>query len=246
MNDDEIIEVWARIGNGIIEKLAASEKRDDVVAACHTLLRRLVNSGSTLRILFDHAKKHDATADSATILRTSYDAMLQALHVLADSKQRQHRARRFLDFSIVEQVKLLRLADQRRTAASRKIADSSKRPAVESEIQMELKRVCKMYRYDMSKLPVNWYEGSLRDLANETGYETEYEFLHKQLSGIVHSSFFGLKTDSAFRGFNSVQLYWHFAFRVLRKLAQYLEVEMTELENQMLDLADRNVFDGHE
>ena len=236
MNDDETIEMWARIGNGIIKKLLAADKRDDVIAACHTLMRRLVDSGSTLRILFDNANEHDWTADGATILRTSYDASLQALYILADPNERQQRARRFLDFSIIEQVKLIQLADERRTAASRQIAESKRRAAIEPEIRNEFNRVCKLYGYDkMKRLPVNWYKGSLRDVAKDVRYETEYELIHKQLSGVVHSSFFGLTYSSAFKGFNAIQLYWLFAFRVLRKLADYLAVELTDSEKQILE-----------
>jgi hypothetical protein len=246
MNDDETIEMWARIGNVIIKKLLAVDKRDDAVAACHTLMRRLVNSGSTLRVLFDNANDHDWTADGASILRTSYDASLQALYILADPKERQQRARRFIDFSIIEQVKLIELADERRTAASRQIADSKRRAAIEPTIRSEFNRVSKLYGYDkMKKPPVNWYKGSLRDVAKGAGYETEYVLIHKQLSGAVHSSFFGLTYSGAFKGFNAIQLYWLFAFRVLRKLADYLEVELTDAEKKILELADRNVLDGH-
>ena len=234
----------ARIGNGVVFKVNQSTKRDDVVKASHRLLGRLVDSGSTLRILFEHAKQHVWTADGATILRTTYDAMLQALYILNDPKEHQ-RARRFLDFSIVEQVKMIRLTDERRTAASRQIADSKKRAAVEPKIQNEFKRVCKLYGYDMQKPPVYWYKGSLRDLAKDVGYETEYEILHKQLSATAHSSMFGLTANAVFNSFNALQLYWLFAFRVLGKLVDYVGVTLTDTEKGVLALADKNVLDGH-
>jgi hypothetical protein len=245
MNDDGIVELWARIGNGIVFKVNQSNKRDDIVKASQRLLGRLVDSGSTLRILFEHAKQHDWTADGATILRTTYDAMIQALYILADPKEQQQRARRFLDFSIVERVKILRLADARRTAASRQIADSKLRAGVESDIQNEFKRVCSLYGYDMKKPPTYWYKGSLRDLAKAVGYETEYEILHKQLSATAHSSMFGLTANAVFSGFNALQLYWLFAFRVLGKFVDYVGITLSDTEKGMLALADRNVLDGH-
>ena len=249
MDDSPTIEIWAKTGNEIRAKVIASDKKDDVIEAACMLLGRLVDSGNTLRVLSDHAKQHDWSADGASILRTTYDAMLQALYILADPQERQTRARRFLDFGVVERVKLIHVCDEKRTKASQRIAASSRRAVVDPSIQAEFQRVCTKYGYnteDVPKhLPLNWYSDGLRKIAKDVGYETEYELLRKLLSSVVHSSVFGITGISGFGKQSVMQLYWLFAFRVLDKVVEYVGTEVTGTEKRLLEMSRRNIFDGH-
>jgi hypothetical protein len=90
---------------------------------------------------------------------------------------------------------------------------------------------------------VNWYKGTLRDVAAKAGYESEYEFLHKQLSGIVHSSYFALDTGIRFNGFDLNHFYWRFSLRVLNRLANYAGVTLDGTEQQLVDTSKVNIFD---
>jgi len=246
MDDLQTIEYWARTGNEILAKVKASGKQDDVMAASCMLLQRLVNSGNTLRVLNDYAK-HEWSADGASVLRTAYDAMLQALYIL--TAEQQDRARRFLDFGVVEQVKLIHVFDKKRTKASQRIAASSRRATVDPALEVEFQRVCAKYGYNAKdpprNLPKHWYRGSLYDVAVKVGYDTEYELLQKQLSGIVHSSVFGIAGVSCYGDHNVMQLYWLFAFRVLDKMLGYVGTGVTETEKFLLKMSRRNIFDGH-
>src|SRR3972149_10665166 len=112
MTVSQTAEFLAQTGNGIHQRICASQVRGDVVEATEMLMARLVQSGNTLRVLCDHTKSHDWTWDGASILRTSYDAMLQALYIFHDDAKRDGLARRFLDFRVVEQMKLLRVVDE--------------------------------------------------------------------------------------------------------------------------------------
>lgn len=243
MTDSQIADFLAEKGNGILKRVNESKGTGVVVKAANLLMGRLVQSGNTLRELNDHATNHDWTWDGASIVRTSYDAMLQALYIFHDKSKCEELATRFLDFSIIERVKLPQLFDKDLTALSRHMSASPRRATYEPEIQAELDRVCKKYGIDPSKrLPNDWHGLDLRQLAKATGYESEYEILQKQLSGIVHSSVFGLDL-ACLKPTHLIQWQWDFACRLLDKVAEYAGVSLDATETRLLNLSKQNVFD---
>ena len=198
-----------------------------------------------MRELSDHANKHDWCWDGVSILRTSFDAMLQAMYILHDPTHSDELATRFLDFHIVEQVKMLTIFDKRSTTLSRRIADSPRRAEVEPEILAEYERVCKKYGYNLKKPLRNkhWYDGYLDRLADKTGYMAEYEIAQKQFSAVVHSSVFGLDSEYL-TPFNVARFQWDFAFRVLGRYASILGVELNETERRLVEEGTRNIYDN--
>jgi hypothetical protein len=244
MTDSEISEFFAQTGNTILARINATNKPRAVVKASEALLGRLVQSGNTLRVLSDNAG-HEWTWDAASIVRTSYDAMLQALYIFHDNAQCEELAMRFLDFRVIEQVKLLRLFEQGLTSVSRRMVQSPRRAKYEGEILKEFDRVCQKYGIDQSpskRLPKDWHGSDLRKLAKKTGYESEYLILQKQLSAIVHSSVFGIDT-TYFKPEHLIHFQWDFAYRVLDKVAAYAGIELMDSERKLLDLSKQNIFD---
>jgi len=244
MTDEEMFNAQARIGNAILSKANATQQTGDVVTAMNTLYERIVSSGNTLLLLHSTAK-HDCTCDAVSILRTIYDTSLQALYIFHDPQQRNDLARRYIDFGIVEKWKMIKIIDEQATDFSKQLSQSEKRAAVESEIQTEYQRVCRLYNFrDPEKPPRNWYKGgSLKDIAKTVKYEEEYELLQKQLSGVVHSSFHGLQGISIFNVSYVVALYWRFAFRVLGKLAEHVAIDLDETERGLIDQSNANLYD---
>ena len=190
---------------------------------------RLVESGNTMRELFDHANNHNWVWDGISILRTSFDAMLQAMYILHDPSQSDELARQFLDFQIVEQVRMLRVHDSRTTTVSRRIAVSPRRAKNESAIMAEYARVCTKYGYDQASPRTNWYPRNLEHLAKKTGYLAEYEIAQKQFSAVLPSSAFGLATDYL-TPINVARFQWDFALRVLGRYASILGVNLNPTE----------------
>ena len=104
MSDDDLMNFQIRVGNGILGKINAvlldgTRHTDPVAIAMDSLVRRMVNSGSTLIAL--RGSPHDWSPDGNAILRTIYDTSLQALYILHDPCERLALATRFIDFSIV-------------------------------------------------------------------------------------------------------------------------------------------------
>jgi hypothetical protein len=243
ITDATLSDRLAVVGDSILEKLNALKRTDAVTQTVEGIFGRMVYSGVSLRALLGESK-HDWRCDGASILRTIYDASLQALYILADPAKADELATRYVDFGMVEKMVTIKLFDKRATDMSRKVSTSPKRSAVEPALLTEYDRVNKKHCWDLMKLPPkNWYKGSLRDVAKAVGYEAEYELLQKQLSAIVHSSYSGLQGTQTYTGPHIMLMYWHFAFRILGRMSEFAGIELTNDEQGLVDNARRNVFD---
>ncbi|WP_428304573.1 DUF5677 domain-containing protein [Lacipirellula sp.] len=245
MSDVELLAFQAKLGNSVIHKLKQTQAVGDVGTAIDAMYSRIVQSGSTLLMLHSDAKEHDWSFDGNSILRTIYDVSLQALYIFHDPNESETLSRRYIDFSAVERKRFTLLFDKQANDFSRRMSRSAKRPAVEAAIDAEYQRVMRKYGYDkLKEPPKNWYKGSLRDLAAKVGYEDEYELLQKQLSGVVHSTYDGVRGMPRYEDAHLVSLYWTFAFRVLDKIAQYIGIQLDDTERLMLHRAKKNIFNS--
>jgi hypothetical protein len=231
ITDAQELEFLTIVGNRLAKKVNDSQKPTRTVQAINLLMGRLVESGNTLRVLFDHANDHKWVWDGASILRTSFDAMLQAMYILHDPVLSEELATRFLDFRVVEQVKMLRIFENRSTTISWRMAESPRRAEFEPQIMAEFDRVCTKYGYNPEKPRTNWYSGNLDTIAEKTGYKAEYEIVQKQLSSIVHSSVFGINGNDYLKSFHVTRFQWDFAFRVLGRYAAYAGVKLDANES---------------
>jgi hypothetical protein len=242
MDDDAILERERAIANSIVEKLNAVAKPDVVTEAVELLLRRIVDAGNSLDVLRNSAP-HDFAFDGAMILRGIYDAMLQALYILNDPAKREQRAYLYLDYYWIERREAIRRIDKNPTFLAKRIKNSPKRPKAEPEIEERFNQVKCHFLKRKGQLRWTWYEGNLRTLAQEVGFETEYELLQKQLSGAVLSWPMDLKDGPIFSGFLLLDLAWRFSFRVLGKFAEFKGAILSKDEQEMVRDSFGNIYD---
>jgi hypothetical protein len=241
MTDDELLESYRTAGNAIVKKLNDARRDSAVTNAIETLLRRIVAGGDSLGVLREHSR-HDFAPDGAVILRAIYDAMLQALYILADPAHCETRAARYLDFRWVEHHNFIDRFDKSPTYLGRRISQSPLRAGAQPGIEQEFQRVRGAFENAKGGLRGSWYEGTLRDLARAVARESEYDILQKHLSGAVHSSAFGLQGASLYQGALLMVIAWRFSFRVLGKLADYAQIELDEHERELIRRSESNVF----
>jgi hypothetical protein len=242
--DADLFEFQARAGNAILARLNAVQRTGDVDTVANAIYSRIVDSGSTLMMLQVNELRHDWKYDAASILRTIYDASLQALYILNDPTRKDELARRYIDFGIIEKVRLMSLFDKQANGFAKRMAQSPRRTSAEPAILAEHGQVMQKYGYDkLKEPPKNWFKGSLRDVAKAVGYEAEYELLQKQLSGVVHSSFLAIEQMPGYEANHVVGLYWIFAFRVLGKIAEHAGVQLDATEQKLVERSVGSIFD---
>jgi len=239
---DEMIEFQAITANAIRKKLNGARRESSVTKAVELLLDRIVGAGNSLRVLREHAP-HDFTFDGAMILRGIYDTMLQALYILSDPQNQESRARQYLDYSCVEKHNALDLFDNSQTHLGHHISKSSRRAIAEPMIKQDFQQVCQKFKDKKGKIRGQWYEGTLRDLAKAVGFESEYEILQKQLSGIVHSSAWALQEIGTLYKQPLLQMWsWKFSFRILGKYACYAGLTLDGIESELVRRSEFNIF----
>ncbi len=243
LNEMQLMAWLSTTGNEILKKINETKKNGDTSSACDALYHRIVLSGNTLMLLREQGTQYDWTYDGSSIIRIVYEASLQILYILNDESSGEEIARRYLDFAIIERVKMIRLFDKRATDFSSRLSQSSKRAEVENVIYQEFRRVCKKYNYDSRKPPQYWHQGTTRNLAIEVGVEGEFELLQKQLSSIIHCSFTGIREMPRYDGNHLLMLYWKFAFRALGKIAEHVDVQLTNEQEKVILDSYNSIFD---
>ena len=241
MTDSQIIEVQAQIANSIAKKLNENRKATTVTNAIELLMIRIVAAGNSLRVLQEHAP-HDVAFDGAMILRGIYDSMLQALYILNDPPCQEARAALYLEYRWIEKRKRIELFDSNSTTLAQRLSQSPLRQSTEPAIDREFQRVRGNYENSKQRLRNHWYEGSLRDLATTTGFESEYEVLQQLLSGAVHASSLALQEGPNFEGFLVMDFAWRFSLRVLGKFAEYANIKLDDVETTLIRSASENVL----
>ena len=178
------------IASDLITKLNATQKPDYVLQAMRLISARLVNSGNTLVALYTGNLPYDWTFDGATILRTSYDVMLQGLYIMIDPKQRTQRAKLYLDFMHIERQQRIDLVDRNDTDVARDISNSPLRAENSPLIKKRFDEVKGNYlTRNGENVRKKWHPFStLEGVAQAVSLGPEYEWLQYTLSKAVHSS----------------------------------------------------------
>ncbi len=203
---------------------------EKAVVHLHKRVMQGLQSLGTLR--FQSGPQQD---DGEIPLRAIYDASLQAAYILCAPKFREVRAERYLDYAWVEMDRLRSWADTSNSALARGARVSPVRKHGEPELDRHLKRLGNRYRTKNGHWYDAWYKGkavpgerqvgSLRDVAREVGVEEEYDFLQRNLSAAVHSSFSSLARQPLIDESHLLTWAWHFAFRVLALLLKYYDLD---------------------
>jgi hypothetical protein len=239
--NEELDAFQAETADSILLKINESPKSDCVSEAMNLMVTRLVRSGAVLSFLYTSSLPSDWSFDGASILRTSYDIMLQGLYVMAKPEQQIERAQLYLDFMHIEHWQRINLADRNDTAVARHIRNSPRRSKAEPQLKEAYQRVKKRYLTKKGKIRKNWYPGTLCELAGESKLVPEYEWIQKMLSGAVHSSPWTLKEGTMIEPYLLTS--WHFslAFRILGAYATYMEVSLNKDEQSLVDMAKKSL-----
>ena len=242
ISDHQILECQREIANGIVTKLNGVKRPGPVARAIEMITRRVVASGNSLAAL-RNGSPHDFSFDAASILRTTYDVMLQGLYIIVDPSKREKRSQLYLDFMDVERMRRIELIHDSPTRLANRLRESSKAATGEPAIKKRFEEVKGKFTGGNGGVRRDWYPGTLRDLARASGLEAEYEVIQKWLSGVVHSSPLTLKEGPLVDGLLVLNWHWRFAFRILGAYAKYKEIDLHQTEKDLIALARKNVLD---
>ncbi|MFA9477100.1 DUF5677 domain-containing protein [Phycisphaerales bacterium AB-hyl4] len=215
------------------------------VAVKH-LTHRVFMSADTLTTLRRYAE-HEWNVDATSLLRILYDAMLQALYIIADPDQMEIRGELYEGFAAIEKYELIKRVDDDASAFSRRLSTSPLRANAEPRIQAEYQRRVDSYRKPGSNArPHNWYAhkiGTLKEIAEAVGYKDEYLLLTHDLGASVHSSAFALAPRPLFRPDVCLLFAWHFVVRLFGKIAERYRIELSSEERKETGRAYGNIYD---
>lgn len=255
--DDELLEACeAQVRERVLAALHGIQSRE--ARAARLLYERILETCLTLAALSrfaTNAWEHDG----ATLLRTTYDATLQLLYLLQSPEHVQERAELFLGFEVIDWVKSRRLLDASREDLQRVVAQSPRRAAVEPLWEKLLLRIGPKYlrpkaRREFAKLGNDylldrnanyrrhWYEGELHDLAKQTGYADECAWFQHDASSSVHSSPFRLQRSPTEMRRHMLFLASQFALRAAERIARTFPIQLTEVEQRLVQSATRSLY----
>jgi hypothetical protein len=223
----------AQILQGIVEQSKPFADRDIVA---HALLCFLTKAFNTTRSIDCLAVTCPQTAenDINTLLRSVYDAYLQAAYLAHDSGMAVSRAQDFRDFDHVERRKLWNHIFKHQTSLSRFIAAAPQRPQAEAAMNANFDRV--KSRFNNGKQS-HWYPGSLETIATKVGKGGEYANLLVHLHGSVHSSFRVMTRGPAADVDRSSAWSLFLAARIAQLIVNHTGLEVSEEAKAVLDCA---------
>lgn len=178
--------------------------------------------------------------DCAAILRCMFDACIQAAYLFIDPKEREDRARLYLDYEHVERFLLSTEIASRNNPLSKSIAASPLRPEGEKRNRKEFDRVKAKYLVKKSTRPDHvrntWYRGDLRTLAKTIGKEQEDEYIVfvKRSHGSIHSSRMAVSKGPSITGKNFCYFASLLACRVARMVVENDSLSVTSSSAEMI------------
>jgi hypothetical protein len=224
---------WDQLMSFSNDLLRRVRTRDDgcpVCKAMNLLIPRIVNACNSIRVLTENAG-HDFGCDGAVILRGLYDAALQAQYILAKPDLASRRAELYLDFFWVERFTRSQRVYRNTSTIAEYVKNSPNRAGAEPINTQQYLKVRDRYLTRKKKdVRQDWYPGSLRDLAEDAGYEVEYDLVQSELSSSVHSTPLALQYGSAISPENLLSWGWLLSMRVVCHFALYKGVELTDEE----------------
>ena len=244
--EPETWDILMRFSNSIVGRLRARPDKGSICTALNLLLGRVIDACNSIRVLAEHSR-HSYDADGAVILRSAYDASLQALYILSKPEHRQERALLFLDFCWVEKYFGIKRVDANPSLVAKQVSQSPNRVAAEPTVIREFQRVEARYRTKKRKnqtevIRNTWYPGNLRVLAKDIRYETEYDLLQSQLSASVHSSPLALKQGPIISREHLLSWGWVLSMRVLCRYAEFKGVALTQEETDVYETCKKSIL----
>jgi hypothetical protein len=191
--DKGMIEFVERALGDVLRELHNRRSASAKERAIFSLTLHAANTWKAMSILMNQSEEQslrEAVSNPITILlRSFYDAYLQAAFIVQDPAEAELKARNYLDFEHVERKKYMDLALSGTSALSKRIANSTKREAGEAHIRAKFEEVKDRYSREEgnSRTRNQWYDGSLHDLAKKTGREDEYRWYFTFSNSSVHA-----------------------------------------------------------
>lgn len=212
--------------NALLDAIRCQPRAGPVWRSLRFLVDRIMRSVVNIHRLFD-ASAEDAAWDGAAILRTIYDAHLQALYIL---KEPETRGKQYVDYLWVELHQMVCVMEDNSKRLGKLTRSNLQVSGMDTVVQAEFDRVKANYPKSKggSGLRRQWYEGTLAELAESVGYEAEYRIVSRMLNGPVHSSPYGLGAEPRLSGSDVTVLAWHFLHRVMGRIAEYAGVPVEE------------------
>jgi hypothetical protein len=244
---NEINDLWMplfRSADSITQKIQSTKGiEDSSPRAIERLFPRLYSIGKTLHILC-HGAEHDFSLDAAILLRAAYDTTMQILYILQDPEQIQARSDLYEDFYWVEKKRYVERIDKNPGDGPKIIGRKSPmRMKHEPEMIQEFNRVKETYTGKKEGMRDTWYPGSLRDLAKKVGWGEEYDLFQYQFSGVTHSSAFALEFAGAFSVEYTFFAFWRLFFRVLGRIVQIHNIQLSDEEREVVALGEMSIWD---
>jgi hypothetical protein len=181
--------------------------------------------------------------DAGVLLRAMLDAYLQAEYIYCDSNRRQERSHDYLDFEHVERFNLQERVLKHDNWLSNQLKSSPNRPVGETRVRQEFDRVKARFvsggqraRHAPARTRDKWYAGSLRDIANTLGKESEYDTFVAAFNGCVHSSALSVLNGPVIGHGHVVDFASIFAIRVARLNVLHNKLELGPINNDTLEL----------
>jgi len=227
--------------NALLDTIRGEPRAGPTWRALRLLVDRMMRSAENIHRLFDISPR-DAAMDGASILRTLYDAHLQALYIL---KEPVGRGKLYVDFLWVELQEMVRIIEENTTHFGQMVRGNMQAAQVEQAAKAEFDAVKANYLKTKggSGLRNHWCVGNLSDLAKALGYEGEYYILSRVLNGPVHSSPYGLQAEPRLTGKSIMLLAWHFLHRVMGRIAEYAGAPVEAwIRDEVLQSAYQPVF----
>ncbi|MCB9920521.1 MAG: hypothetical protein H6832_19115 [Planctomycetes bacterium] len=226
------------IGRAIEEQVLEHSR---VTQAIQPFVNRMNELLQAVRMLLDQLGVVGITA-SLPILRSMYDAHIQALYILNDPEKAESRAMEFMEYEWIEQ----HLDRERMCRFHREIHDQIvSTPEYLAGVQVREKKIAELrdqYRTRAGKregkddFRRKWYSGDLARLAEVVGLRREYDYYQNELSSAVHATPKALVGVRPFKTPEQVAyLAWTLYFRVLGGIARFHGVMLNEEQSDQIE-----------
>lgn len=228
-------------------------KSDEVARALLFFLVRVSNTWRSIRTLHECIPDdHGPMLDAGALLRAMFDAYLQAAYIVSDQKAAAERARDYFDFEHVERHRRVRTVLTYDNPLAEMLRSSPRRPEGEKRVHHEYDRVKAKYtsgklRADgtvdpKARVRLNWYPGTLADVARSLGKSDEYDIFLAAFHGCVHSSALAVRNGPVVSREHIVDWASTIAARVARLNIEHNRIQLNELHTQILAVLSQSLF----
>ena len=184
--------------------------------------------------------------DPSTILRSVYDASLQAEYIVHDAAKATDLAQNYLDFQEIERYRLIKALGKYKDEFSGKMVEGEERAANELKIRERFEKVeAKFRKAHGAGYMTSWHDEKLREFCKARGRKEEYDFMLVLLHGAAHSSALamlrGYSANPSFLMLTAANLTW----RAIGGMLDYHKIEMEPELAGVMENARRSLLEAN-